>query len=664
MNKKSIPADLVFTNARIYTVNEAQPWAEAVAINGNNIAFVGSSEEADALVGDHTEVIDLEGKTMLPGIITTHDHATALMPVQNGLLMPNKGDKKWMLEQLKEWVATHPDGPFYSYGGAFEGTIMITKEEIDAIIKDKPFLMIGQGGHGGWMNSIALKNSGVVKGKPDPIDAYGRTKDGTPTGEITASPGVWWAATELDMIKKETIKASGPEILAHLSSNGITASMEAMTYPGTEDAAFNAIAELEQEGRLNVRLFMCTTIQRPQHIERALAKLREYGPKHSSEFYNINFLKIHGDGAPENRSARMLEPYPGVEETYGFLAASQEQVKEIMVEAAKSGFNIHTHTIGDGATRWALNGFEAVRKAGYNDVRLMTGHTYLVSPEDKPRYKELDVLANTLSPEAKGNPNVKKVWRASEYNSMIPIGSFLKMGVKVGASADYPVFDVDPFLNMYYMMTRKDLEGGESLGAEEEKITLEQAIRTYTSDAAYFLGAEDYLGSIQVGKRADLIVIDRDIFKVTPEEMAETLVISTMVDGKVVFNREEELGKLEVEKVEVTNPELQSAIDIAKLNLLVKEDKMIGFSVCDAEQEHTGYIEPGSHFAPEEVNKAFSVLLDKDFFYLKPARSIYWEKDNQNYWIQWTAKDDVRVLWAFDPELNKAVEILQVRSKS
>lgn len=493
MNKNSIPAELVFTNGKIYTVNEAQPWAEAVAIKGNNIVFVGSSEEADALVGDNTEVIDLGGKMMLPGIISSHDHPTGLMPFVSGLIMPNKGDPKWMLEQLKKYIAESPDGPFYSYGGAFEGTVMITREEIDAIIKDKPFLMIGQGGHGGWANSLALELSGVVKGKKDPIDSYARKEDGTPTGEITASPGVFWIVKELDMVKKESVIKAAPAILENLSSNGIVAVVDAMTYPGTEDAVFSAIGELEERGELTVRLIMCTAIQRPIHIENALAKLEEYGPKYSSEFYNINFLKIHGDGAFENRTASMLEHYPDEPDNFGFLAATQEQVIDVMLRAAKDGYNIHTHTIGDGSVRWALNGFEAVRKAGYNKIRLTTGHTMLVAEADKKRFAELNVSANTLSPEARPTEAAKLALREEDYKQMMPIGSLLKLGVRVGGSADYPVFDINPFPNMYTMMMRKDLDGDEVLPPEEDKITLEQALKSYTIDAAYIAGIESYL---------------------------------------------------------------------------------------------------------------------------------------------------------------------------
>ena len=530
-----VPADYLYSNGKVYTANDDQPWAEAVAISGSDIVYVGDTAGAKAYVGDDTTVNDLGGKVLLPGMISTHDHATAFMPFSAGLVMPNKGDPKWMLEQLKEYIAENPDGPYYSFGGAFEGAVMITREEIDAIVPDKPFLMIGQGGHGGWANTLALESSGVVKGKPDPIDSYGRHPDGTPTGEITASPGVFWIVKELELVKKEAIVKAAPAVMETLISKGIVASYEVMTFPGTEDAMFAAMDELEQNGDLKLRFVMCTAIQRPVHVERALTLLEKYGNQYSSEFFNVNTLKIHGDGAFENRTAAVIEPYPDQPDWNGFLALSEEQVQDTMLRAAKGGFSIHTHTVGDAAARWALDGFEAVRKAGYDDVRLATGHTMLVAEEDKPRFAELNVSVNTLSPQTIPTDAAKAALDEERYMRMMPLGTLAAQGARIGSSADYPVFDINPFINMYMMIERKELGKDEVLPPEADKISLEQALRSYTIDAAYMLSSENYNGSIEVGKRADLVVIDRDIFSISTEEMAATEVLSTMVNGNLVF---------------------------------------------------------------------------------------------------------------------------------
>ena len=529
-------ADYVYTNGKVYTADDANPWAEAVAVLGSDIVYVGDSAGAEAYVGDGTTVNDLAGKVLLPGMISTHDHATAFMPFKAGLVMPNNGDPKWMLEQLEKYIEENPDGPFFSFGGAFEGAVMITREEIDAIVPDKPFLMIGQGGHGGWANTLALEMSGVVKGKPDPIDSYGRHEDGTPTGEITASPGVFWIVKELGLVEKDAIIEAAPPVMENLNSKGVVASYEVMTFPGTEEAVFAAMNELEKSGDLTVRFAMCTAIQRPVHIEGALEKLKKYGAMYSSEFFNVNTLKIHGDGAFENRTAAVLEPYPDQPDWYGFLAMPPEQVKDVMLRTAEAGYNIHTHTVGDRAARWALDGFQVVREAGHDDVRLATGHTMLVDEADKPRFAELNVSVNTLSPQTIPTDAAKLALDKERYERMMPLGTLAAQGARIASSADFPVFDINPFPNMYMMITRKELGKDEVLPPEADKITLEQAIRSYTIDAAYLMGFESFTGSIEVGKRADLIVVDRDIFEVSLEEMAATDVLSTMVNGRIVFD--------------------------------------------------------------------------------------------------------------------------------
>ncbi len=529
------PADYVYTNAKVYTSDDANPWAEAVAIRGSDIVFVGSAPGAAEFIGAGTTVNDLEGKVLLPGMISTHDHVSGLMAFRGGLVMENRGDPEWMLQQVREYVAANPDGPFYSFGGAFEGSVMITREQIDSIVPDKPFLMIGQGGHGGWANTLALEAAGVTKDTEDPIDSYGRHSDNAPTGEITASPGVFWIVRVLGLVEKESIVEHAPPLMEDLNSKGVVASYEVMVFPGTEEAVFSGMSELEQRGDLTVRFFMCTAIQRPVHIDEALSALEKYGPMYASEFFNVNTLKIHGDGAFENRTAAVLEAYPGQPDWYGFLAMPDDQLRETMLRAAAGGFNIHTHTVGDRAARWALDGFQAVREAGYEDVRLATGHTMLVAEEDKPRFAELDVSANILSPQTIPTDAAKQALHPSQYERMMPVGTLLAQGARVAGSADFPVFDINPFPNMYMMMTRTALEDDELLPPEEDKITLEQALRSYTLDAAYLMGADSYIGSIEVGKRADLVVVDRDIFEVSAAEMAQTRVLSTMVNGTIVY---------------------------------------------------------------------------------------------------------------------------------
>jgi len=229
-------------------------------------------------------------------------------------------------------------------------------------------------------------------------------------------------------------------------------------------------------------------------------------------------------------------------------------------------------------------------------------------------------------------------------------------------SADYPSAPLNPFAQMHAAVTRSHIGETEILGSEKDKLTVAEAIRAYTLDAAYTVNADSYSGSLEVGKRADFIVLDRNLFDIPEDDIANTLVLKTVLDGKVVFDRLAEEGNLDVVKVKVTNPGLQNAIDIKNLNLLVSEE-LPGPDICEEVPLYEEQLGAGSRFAPARVNKAFSALAKRGYYFLSPARAIYWAQDDTNYWIQWTRKDDAAILWAFDPKANKAVEVLQVREK-
>ena len=528
-------ADYVFANGRIYTVNEAQPWAEALAVRGSDIVYVGSAEGVEDFVGDGTEQIDLGGKLMLPGMIGSHEHASMLMAFSSGLTMDMSRDAEIMLDNVREYVVANPAGPFFSFGGAFEGTVDIYRADIDAIISDQPFLMIAASGHGGWANSRALEMAGILKDEPDPIDSFGRDADGTPNGYVASSAAVFYMIDALGLISKEAVLEQAEGVLEAMAEVGITATHEVAYVPGTEEVMFSAISDLEQQGRLTARMVSAPMIQRPRHIEGALEALNRFGPMYSSELFNVNTLKVHGDGAFEGRTAGLLEPYSDMPDSRGLVSLDPEQLRGAMLAAAEAGYNIHTHAIGDWTNRAMLDGMQAVREAGYADVRLTMGHTMLVSDEDKPRFKELDVSVNTFAAEnAIPNPVVLERLGPERYARFMPMKSFLDMGVRVGMSADWPTAPLNPFLQMSIAMARSNPGQAESLPPDSERLTLEDALRAYTLDAAYLIDAETFTGSLEVGKRADLIVVDTDLFSATTDEIAATKVLTTMMNGRIV----------------------------------------------------------------------------------------------------------------------------------
>lgn len=530
------PADTVAINAKIYTVNPKQPWAEAIAIDGTDIVYVGDNKGAQAFIGPKTTVGDMQGRFIMPGIISTHEHPLMVMAFSTGLTIEYSEDAKKMLAAVEKYVMENPDAPMWSFGGSYEGRVQIYRQDIDKIIKDKPFLMVAASGHGGWCNTKALEVCGVVKGKPDPIDSFEREKDGTPNGYVASSASTMWMMAKLGVVQKEYVVKQAKATLKDVSANGVTALLDPAV-PYVEDAVYPAIMELEKRGELPVRISACPIAQRESMLDHAFKMLEKYyGPTRKSELFKVETLKVHGDGSPDGWTAALLEPYADKPDSTGLTSFKPDVQKAVCLKAAKMGYDIHTHAIGDRTMRQTLDAYEAVRKAGYDKVRLTTGHSSLIHPDDVPRFKKLDVIVNTY---ATKNAIPDPVWeqrlgteRAKRYQQM---GTLLDAGATLVMSADYPTAPLNPMLQISICMARHEPGKGPKMqGSKEERLTFEEAIRAYTIDAAYALRWAKIIGSVEVGKRADLIVVDRNLFESTTDEIAEANVLLTMVNGKVV----------------------------------------------------------------------------------------------------------------------------------
>ncbi len=534
-------ADRVILNARIYTMDEAEPWAEAMATDGKNVVFVGSSDRAKSFVGEGTEVEDLGGKFVMPGIIATHEHSIFLMAVKSGLVIEELShDKDKMLAEVAGYLKKHPNGPFISYGGGYENTVKIHRKELDAITgPDRPFFMMSKTGHAGWANTKALELAGVTD-KKEPIDFFGRDPDGTRNGYVGTAAAAYYmmGVAGLD---KEAVLESAPEVLGDIAENGITHMFEAGQPPGQEEPLFDAIGQLEKEGRLTTRYTVSCMVQRKQHIVGALECLQKFHEKYHSEHFNVNTLKIHGDGSIEGHTANLIEPYSDKPGDRGVLSVPEEISKKAAVEAASRGFDVHTHAIGDMANRSFLNVFSAVRKAGYDGARLSMGHTVLVDDADLVRFKELDVIANYYAMEAaQPNPEYLEKLGKERYDRLMRLGTMVDMGIKVTLSQDYPSLPLNPFLHMHAAVTRSFVGEDEILGSADDKLTVAEAIRAYTLDAAYQVRSEGYSGTLEKGKRADYIVLDRNLLEIPADDIVGTKVLRTVMDGRVVFDRNAE----------------------------------------------------------------------------------------------------------------------------
>ena len=530
-------ADYVYTNARAYTVDDSNSWAEAIAISGSDIVYVGDANSASAYIGDATVVEDLGGRFVMPGIISTHEHSIFLMAVSSGLVIEELShDEDKMLAEVAAYLAQNPDGPFMSYGGGYESTVKIHRSEIDAITgPDRPFFMMSKTGHAGWANTKALELAGVTEDE-EPIDFFEKDPDGTRNGYVGTAAAAYYMMGVAGL-KKDAVLEAAPAVLQLIASNGITHMFEAGQPPGYEEPLFSAIGQLESEGKLTNRYTVACMVQRQHQVPGAIDCLKKYNARYNSEFFKVDTLKIHGDGSLEGHTANLLEPYADAPYKLGILSLPEEKSIEAAVEAASLGFNLHTHAIGDAANRSFLNVMQAVRDAGHHDARLAMGHTVLVDEADMPRFKELDVIANYYVYEA-AQPSETYLQRLGpeRYANLMRMGTFVDMGVTVALSQDYPSAPINPFLHLHAGVTRSLIGEDEILGSEEEKLSVGQAIRAYTLDAARMVEAESYSGSLEAGKRADMIILDRNLFDIPEDDIVNTKVLKTVVNGKVVFN--------------------------------------------------------------------------------------------------------------------------------
>ena len=526
------PADTVAINGKIYTCNADQEWAEAIAIRGTDIVYVGDSEGAKAFVGAKTKVGDLKGKLVLPGLVSGHEHPLMTAMAATALYIEYSEDADKMLKAVADYIKEKPDAPRWSFGGSYEGRVEIYKEDIDKITTE-PFLMMAASGHGAWVNSAALEAVSITKETKAPVDGVERGPDGTPNGYLSTSAAAMYVLVKLDLVKKEAVMEKLPEVIAMYNGYGLTAVHDVAVPCGAELPIYEAASEMEKQGKLTLRISASAMAQRTIHLEDAFKILEEEGPKYQSELFTLNTLKIHG-GSPDGYSSPLLEPYSDRPDYSGPVIFPYDVRLKATMKAANLGYHIHTHVMGDKAVREALDSFEAVRKAGYDKVRLSTGHSTMVHPDDQPRYVKLNVTCNIFA--AKNSvPDETNLSRIGpeRLKYWLPNQDLIKYGTRLSMSADAPTAPLDPWQQIEVAMLRKMPDQTEQLHPEQG-LTLEQVIEAYTMGAAYQMGWEETIGSLEVGKRADLVVVSQDLFEIDPSEIHKSSAILTMLGGQVV----------------------------------------------------------------------------------------------------------------------------------
>ena len=535
-------ANLILINGSVYTVDKNRTWAQAVAIAGDQIVFVGSNEDVESYIGPGTFVTDLEGKMVLPGFVDAHAHPSLAMDLVGNISLYSLESLEGYIKGITEYVDGHPDVKVYR-GSGWTDTLFPnlgpTREILDAIIPDRPIAIVSYDGHSMWVNSVTLERAQINKDTPDPEG--GRIERDPKTGQPSGTLRETAFKLVESVIPDYSIEERKKALLAYqemANRVGITMSHDAML--DTQSiAAFNALAEDDQ---LKMRFRGAITMEPGQGIEQQIETVVEERSKNTHPFFQTHAAKIFVDGVVEGGTAYLLEPYNHKPEFRGEPIWNPEILSNACAALDEKSIQIHFHVIGDAAASITLDALENAQKTnGRRDSRHLVTHLQLVEPEDIQRFKQLGVIG---VPQPFWFKIDDYYWELAlpylgkeRTDRQYPMQSFFEAGVVMASSSDFPVtIPFDPLIAIQMGITRLDIdETADEVLFPEERASLEDMITSFTFNGAYANFLEKEIGSIEVGKRADIIVLDQNLFEIPTNEIARTNVLLTLVDGKEVF---------------------------------------------------------------------------------------------------------------------------------
>lgn len=530
-------ADLIITHANIWTVDEARPKAQAVAVFGDRIIAVGSDADVERLRGPNTRVIDAAGKLLLPGFNDAHVHFVGGGAQLDSVQLNDVTSPEEFVRRIAERAKKTPKGEWILGGDWDEtkwpGFVLPTKELIDPVTPDNPVFLNRYDGHSAVANSAALKLAGVTAQTPDPPGgAIVRDAQGNPAGDLKD------AAT--DLVYKVIPPFSHDQLirvvkraLEHAASVGVT-SVQNMN-PDYADIA--AYAELLQAGELTTRIYAAPLITQVDDQTKIGIRHAFGGP-----YLRIGAVKGYADGSLGSRTAYLFEPFSDQPDNHGLLSDEMQPLslmRDRMMKADAAGLQLCTHAIGDQAISMILDLYAEVVKAhGSADRRLRIEHAQHMAAKDFDRFAQLQVIASVQPYQAIDDGRWAEGYIGHDRASRTyPFRTFLNHGVQLAFGTDWDIAPLNPMLGLYAAVTRATLDGKNPKGwFPEQKLTLEESVRAYTMGSAYAEFQEKEKGSITRGKLADMVILSEDIFSIDPVKIREVKVLKTIVGGKVVWD--------------------------------------------------------------------------------------------------------------------------------
>lgn len=538
-------ADRVLVNAKVFTANPLQPYADAVAIRDGRVLAVGNRGEVTVAAGSGAEVIDLAGRALVPGLIDSHIHA-----VWGGVVSLLSTDVKNELGSVAEL------GPIAAEakrsGRGMSGDVLVISgiplaiwsrnDELNALFNgpgyaEQPVFLHGMDGHTGWANAALRKRAGLTAAYLRGLDEGHRKYFGYGTN---FAPNGFAVDEGLDVIDKQIPEsdagknlAGAEAAVAYLHSLGITSWLD----PGVKPAMLAAYRDLSAAGKLTAHVAALIVVKPndPHPLDEALALQKQFA---NVRGLTVPGIKVYADGVVEypSQTAAMTAPYAKTGKT-GDLLFDPKRFAAVCIEADKRGLLVHVHAIGDRAVHETLNGIEAARKAnGPNALPHTITHLQFIRPTDIPRFKQLGVIASYQLLWASADTDtidlVQPYVDPAIYPWQYPARSLLNAGGMIAGASDWFVSSPNPFLAIYQAETRR---GGKGVLDANEDMPREAMLYAYTRNAAIAMKQLAEVGSIEPGKQADFAVLDRDVMTVSPEALKDTRVLRTMVAGEWVY---------------------------------------------------------------------------------------------------------------------------------
>ena len=539
----------VFRGGAVYTLDPDRPWAQAVAARGREILAVGSDAEVAAAAGPGARVVDLGGRMLLPGFVEAHIH-----PLLGGLLTSGVDlqvpDRDAVLSAIAEHVRANPGGPVRGFGWRMDmfGSEGPDRDDLDAILPDRPALLFAIDGHSMWVNTATLKLAGITRDSPDPVpgfSTFARGADGEPTGFVLEAPAILGILGAVEPVTTELLAGLFNDWAPKAAAAGITALFDAGMPPaeGDPDGLAGIYTDLEARGRLPFRVVVSHMVKEPP-IEDEVAAVLRLRERLGTELVRGGVMKILGDGTLEGHTAYLMEPYADLPDSVGQSPFSEKQWHRLIGEADAAGLDVHVHALGDRTVRIALDAIEAAIAANpARDRRHTIAHLELVSDADLPRFGRLGVIgqfsANWMAADPSNTGTTLDRCGPARFGTIYRPRALLDSGATIAFGSDWPAAGwfstYKPLDAIETAVTRQSVGSPEMAVLEpaDQRLDLAQALHAATLGAARQLRLDHLVGSVRPGKLADLVVLRHNLFEIESHRIAATPVDMTMMNGRL-----------------------------------------------------------------------------------------------------------------------------------